>query len=179
MAKRKPKAPTPTALDEQTAVEAAHATELAANPVVDPAGHEDVPLYPSTPPELLTEPAHQEPQREGPKPVDWDVVGEYAARHNHRPGVDKRVVAGTHLNFIDHGNHGGMGIQIDCEKPEDKPTPEETAILKDAGFRYRDKEWRAGIDRRDPGASRDAHKATFNKFVDKFREREGGEGPSR
>jgi len=85
------------------------------------------------------------------------------------------VVNGVKLNLIDDGNYGGMGVQIDVEQPEDKPTPDETAILKEGRFRYRGGEWRAEIDRRDPAGSRNAHHATYARFVDKFRGREGNE----
>ncbi|HYH66470.1 MAG TPA: hypothetical protein VD866_17385 [Urbifossiella sp.] len=190
MAPRKRKEPAPvTALDEQQTVEAAHAAELEANPVVDPAGEqqdEGVPLYPSTPPELVTDPAHQEPVQETARPAQEPHQGEHREHHpatarghserfHGRRSVDGHVVNGVKLNLIDDGNYGGMGVQIDVEQPSDKPTPDETAVLKDGGFRYKGGEWRAGIDRRDPAGSRNAHHATYGRFVDKFRGREGGE----
>ena len=50
---------------------------------------------------------------------------------------------GLKLNLIDDGNYSGLGIRVDVEQPSDKPTPDETAVLKDGGFRY--KRWRVPV----------------------------------
>ncbi|HEV2555452.1 MAG TPA: hypothetical protein VGV17_16990 [Bosea sp. (in: a-proteobacteria)] len=182
--------PTDGQLPDQAA--AAHHEQLTAAPLPDTqfpaAPAEDVPLYPSTPGELLdaqgvvpAEGAAQDTATSGEP--ESPVAHPAAARghqepHGGRRGVDKRVVNGIHLNLIDDGNYGGMGVQIDVEQPGDKPTPDETAVLKEGGLRYRAGEWRGGIDRRDPAGSRGQRHKTFDRFAEKFAERDGG-GPAR
>jgi hypothetical protein len=188
MARKRKEATPPTdgQLADQAA--AAHHEQLTAAPLPDTqfpaAPAEDVPLYPSTPGELLdaqgvvpAEGAAQDtvPSGEPDSPATHPATARgHAERGEGRRGVDKRVVNGVHLNLIDDGNYGGMGVVIDVEKPEDKPTPDETAILKDARMRYRGGEWRGEIDRRNPAASRNALHKTFDNFATKYAEREGG-----
>lgn len=88
MAKRKPKEAPPTDAQLAEAATAAHEQQLAANPVNQPLPSDSVPLYPSTPPELLDAPGVS-----GTDPFDAAIAARQAGEfeHPHAEPAPKRV----------------------------------------------------------------------------------------